>query len=99
MSDHAALRLSWGLAAFAPTLMIASSILSASGSGLDFGDSFIWAIALVFAAVGVLIAARHPGNAIGWIFLAAGVAAGLGALSHSIAQYWVDGNGGPEALA
>ena len=62
------------------------------------GDLFIWAIALVFAGVGALIASRHPDNAIGWIFLAAGVAAGLGALTHSFAQYWVDGNGGPDAL-
>jgi hypothetical protein len=92
-------RLAWAFAALALVLMVASSVVSvAGGSGLDLGDTFIWAIALVFAGVGGLIAARHPGNAIGWIFLAAGVAAGLGALSHSIAQYWVDGNGGPEVL-
>jgi hypothetical protein len=100
MSGRAALRLAWGLAALALGLMLSSSLLSAAGeSGLELAGGFIWAIAVVFAAVGVLIAARQPGNAIGWIFLAAGVAAGLGALSHSIAQYWVDGNGGPEALA
>jgi hypothetical protein len=100
LSSRASLRLAWGLAALAPLLMLSSSLLSVvSGSSLEFGDVFIWAIALVFAAVGVLIAARHPGNAIGWIFLAAGVAAGLGALTHSIAQHWVDGNGGSEALA
>ncbi len=100
MSSRTFLRLAWGLAVLAPLLMVSSSLLSVtSGSGLELANTFIWAIALVFAAVGVLIAARHPRNPIGWIFLAAGVAAGLGALAHSIAQYWVDGNGGPEALA
>ena len=94
MSDQAALRLAWGLAALALVLMLSSSVVS----GIDFGDIFIWAIALVFAGVGVLIASRHPDNAIGWIFLAAGVAAGLGAAAHSFAQSWVDGNGGPAAL-
>ena len=74
--------------------MLSSSVIS----GVDTGDLFIWAIALVFAGVGALIASRQPDNAIGWIFLAAGVAAGLGALAHSFADYWVDGNGGPDAL-
>jgi hypothetical protein len=94
MSDQAALRLAWGLAGLALVLMLSSSVVS----GIDFGDLFIWAIALVFAGVGALIASRHRDNPIGWIFLAAGVAAGLGAVTHSFAQYWVDGNGGPEAL-
>ena len=94
MSDRAALRLAWGLAALALVLMLFSSVVS----GLAVGDIFIWAIALVFAGVGALIAARHPDNAIGWIFLAAGVAAGLGAAAHSFADYWIDGNGGPAML-
>jgi hypothetical protein len=89
----------WGLAGLAFVLMLSSSVLSAvGGSGLGFGDVFIWAIALVFAGVGALIIARQPGNAIGWIFLAAGVAAGLGALTHTVAQYWIDGNEIPDAL-
>ena len=99
MSSRATVRLAWGLAVLAPALMIVSSILSAGGPGIDLEDSFIWAIALVFAGVGVLIATRQPENAIGWIFLASGVAAGLGALAHSIAQFWIDGRGGPESLA
>ena len=95
MSDRAASRLAWGARGTrCSRSMLSSSVIS----GVDPGDLFIWAIALVFAGVGVLIASRHPDNAIGWIFLAAGVAAGLGALAHSFAEYWVDGNGGPEAL-
>ena len=68
------------------------------GSGVGPGDVFILGDRVVFSGVGVLIASRHPDNAIGWIFLAAAVAAGLGAVAHSFAEYWVDGNGGRTAL-
>ena len=97
MSARSSSRLAWNLAALAAVLMATSTVLaSLSGSGI--GSVFIWAIALVFPAVGALIAARRPGNAIGWILLAAGAAAGLGALAHSFAEYWLAGKGGPEAL-
>jgi len=92
-------RLAWGLAVLAVVLMLSSSALTiVSDSGGGFGTVFIWAIALVFSAVGALIASRQPDNAIGWILLAAGVAAGLGELAHSFAEYWLAGKGGPEAL-
>jgi hypothetical protein len=72
--------------------MVSSFLFSESGS------VFLWAIACVFAGVGLLIASRQPGNAIGWIFLAAGVAAGFANLAHSYAQHWVDGKGGSDGL-
>jgi hypothetical protein len=91
-------RLAWGLAVLAVGLMLSSTVVSAaSGPGIDL-SVFILAIAIVFSAVGLLIATRLPGNPIGWILLAAGVAAGLGALAHSFADYWLAGKGGPEAL-
>ena len=95
MSSRGKARLAWALAAVAIALMLSSTVLSTAGAGSSF---FIWAIALVFSIVGLLIASRNPRNAIGWIFLTAGVGAGLGALSHSIAQYWVDGHDVPAAL-
>jgi hypothetical protein len=92
--------LAWGLAVLALGLLLASSAFAtANGAGIELGSSvFIWAIALVFSAVGLLIATRHPGNPIGWILLAAGVAAGFAALAHSFAEFWLAGKGGPEAL-
>lgn len=51
-------RLTWGLSALAVVLMLSSALLSAGS-----GSVFIWAIGLVFAGVGVLIASRQPGNA------------------------------------
>jgi hypothetical protein len=94
MSSPGKPRLAWVLAVVAVVLMLSSIVLSAAAAG----SVFIWAIALVFSCVGLLIASRQPGNAIGWIFLAAGVSAGFGSLSHSIAQYWVDGHDVPDAL-
>jgi MFS family permease len=62
-----------------------------SGS-VDFGsDLFISALVVVFSAVGVLVASRHPGNATGWLFLGVGVATGLGTLAGSYADAWVAG--------
>src|SRR5205809_1013269 len=93
-------RLPWSLAALAAVVMLSSTALSvASGAGILFGTNvFIWAIALVFAGAGALVASRHPENAIGWILLAAGLGAALGALAHSFADFWLAGKGGPEGL-
>ncbi len=99
MSQRTARRLTWGLVALALALLVASSVISlAGGSGVGL-SGFITAIALVFAGVGALIATRHPDNAIGWIFLSVGVTAGLAQVAHAYADYWLDGNGGSEALA
>ena len=89
----------WGLVALALTLLAASSVIyAAGGSGVSL-SAFIWAIAFVFGGVGSLIATRHPGNAIGWIFLSVAVTAGLAEVAHAYADYWVGGSGGSEALA
>jgi hypothetical protein len=99
MSHRTARRLAWGLVALAVTLLVASAVIyAASDSGIAV-SGIISAIALVFAGVGSLIATRHPGNAIGWIFLSVGVTAGLAEVAHAYADYWVGGDGGSEALA
>jgi hypothetical protein len=92
-------RMPLALALLALALMVCSAFIDAiSGIHVKSSYAFSWAIALVFAAVGGLVAARHPRNPIGWIFLAASVAAGLGALAHAYAEYWYEGKGGLEAL-
>ncbi len=100
MSGHVSTRLAWALAALAVALLVSGAVvLVASGIGVNFGkEVIIWLITLVFAATGVLIATRQPRNAIGWTFLGAAVAAGLGSLASSYADYWVDGRGGTEWL-
>ena len=100
MSGRGSRRLAWGLAASAVLLMSgaeALGLVTGTGDGLGSG-LFIWAIALVFSAVGALIASRHPGNAIGWLFLGAGVAAGAAAVAGSYADYWVEARDGPVLL-
>jgi hypothetical protein len=62
-----------GLVGLALALGLSATVLwLASGTGVGLGNAiFIWAITIVFAATGLLIASRHPGNAIGWLFLGA----------------------------
>jgi len=100
MSGRVSTRLAWALVALAVVLLVSGTVVSlANGLGVDVGQEVIlWAITLVFAATGALIASRHPGNAIGWTFLAAAVAAGLASLAGSYAEYWVDTREWPEWL-
>jgi hypothetical protein len=100
MSGRVSTRLAWMFVALAVVLLVSGAAVSlASGIGVDVGKgAIIWVITLVFAATGVLVASRHPGNAIGWTFLGAAVAAGLGSLTSSYADYWVDGRDGSEWL-
>jgi hypothetical protein len=104
MSGRGSLWLAWGLAVLALLLLVAADVLSLAtrtgfGVGAEIGfDVFMWAITLAFAAVGGLIASRHPDNAIGWLFLVAAVAAGLGSLAGSYAEYWIKSGAGPELL-
>jgi hypothetical protein len=100
MSGRVTERLAWALVAVTLVFLASANAVSlAGGLGIDVGeDAFTWAFALVFAFAGVLIARRHPGNAIGWLFLGAGVAAGLGSLAGSYGEYWVHTREGSEAL-
>ena len=100
MTPRGARRLATALAGLVVALLIAAIALDASsGAGVDVADSILIAgVGLTFAAVGVIIAWRHPRNAIAWVFLSAGVGAGLGALSGSYADYWIDSGSGPATL-
>jgi len=100
MTPRRAERLAAGLACLVVALFIASIVFSASSKGgVDVADSFlVIGIGLTFTCVGVLIAGRQPGNAIAWVFLTAGVGAGLGGLSGSYADYWVGSGSGSDTL-
>jgi hypothetical protein len=97
MEGRTARRLALGLVALTVALMVSGQAL-AIAADTERLDVLIWAFAVVFSLVGTLVATRHPGNAIGWIFLSVGVAAGLGALTGGYADYWVGGHGGSKAL-
>ncbi|WP_205697561.1 ATP-binding protein [Conexibacter sp. SYSU D00693] len=83
------------LAATAALVLVAVALRLRTGA-----DGSTWllvcAIAVGFAAAGALIALREPRNAIGWLFLGTGVAAGASALARELAAAWVDDGTGPE---
>ena len=84
------------LVAVAIALLVAAEVLTVAGRSGDHSSSpFIWAIAVVFGTTGTLISRRQPANPIGWIFLAAALSAGLGAVCGSYADYVVATGDGP----
>ena len=100
MTPRGAKRLAAALAGLVIALLIASFVLYVSTkAGFHVaGWILIAGVGLTFAAVGVLVAWRQPRNAIAWVFLSAGVGAGLGAVSGAYADYWIESGSGPEAL-
>jgi MFS family permease len=101
MSARTSRRVARSLAALTLLLLVAAVVLSlATGIDVDVSDGvFIWSIAVVLAGVGLLIASREPGNAIGWLFLGAAVTAGIGTFCGAYADAWVDSEiGGPELV-
>ncbi len=80
------LGLSVGLAVVAAVfLVLARTTPQPSGS---FGfRGFAIVFALTFGTIGPLIAARHPGNPIGWIFCAMGIASGFQEAASQYAIY------------
>jgi len=89
MSARASGRLAWALAVLAPLRVLTSVVLTVMTphGGSATSAFFAWTLALTFAAIGRLIAARQPANAIGWLFLVAGAAAGLGVVASGYADY------------
>ena len=92
-------RLAW-------TLAILAGLTFATGLGLSIAagrpqtvTTGIGAgIVIASAAVGGLIASRHPRNAIGWLFCGIAVAGSLMVVSNQVAESWLDGSGVPVAL-
>jgi hypothetical protein len=93
-------RLALGLALLAALLLLTGFGLSIASGGLEANASPGLAAAIVvgFAVVGVLIASRHPGNPIGWIFCGIAVTGSLMSLSRGTAEFWLDGRGASETL-
>jgi len=91
MHDGRPARLAWTLAGACLGLVLGSLVLLA-GAHTDAGDVSQYyyedaAVALAFALVGAVVAARRPANPIGWLFLAIGLSGALGVVSNEYATY------------
>src|SRR5918994_1672053 len=93
-------RLAWGSAALAVLVLVTGWGLSVAGSSLEASTltALVAAIVIGFAGVGALIASRHPGNLIGWLFCGIALAGSLMSLSRGYAEYWLDGNSASTTL-
>jgi hypothetical protein len=91
MSARTARRLAWSSWAIAVALALATTVLLVAG-GAQPGESgafdVVLAVALLtYPTVGVVIATRRPGNAIGWLFCAVGVPFALSTACYAYATY------------
>lgn len=94
-------RLAWGLAALVVALQIGRFAFAAMSDAVRPGgpsDIFITAIALAFAVLGVLIAAREPRNPIGWLSLGVAMSTGVASIAHVLVQDRLAGGGAQHGL-
>jgi len=91
MSPRAATRLAWSLWLLAMVLVALSVLLgvrNAATLAAFVADTLVIVPMVVsFATVGALIAARHPGNPIGWLFASFATITGLVLLAQRYATY------------
>ncbi len=89
MNDRAASRLAWTLGGLCVLLGIGFVLVVPHVPGYTFEDSLFQAATaltgVAFGCVGALIAGRQRHNAMGWLFLAIGVAMGLTGLVQTYA--------------
>ena len=93
MTARTASRLAWGMFAATTVLSIGSVVLvvltwDQPRPPSEFGPKgFSAGVALVFGAVGAVVAGRRPSNPIGWIFCVIGLGAGVQALGTDYALW------------
>ena len=90
MKARTASRLAWSLFALTAVLLIVNIVFSIRADGL--GDSGLLVLVypiflLAFPIVGALIAAREPGNAIGWVFIGTGLGWAVLGVADAYAAY------------
>src|SRR5215218_8002717 len=109
MRRRAVTWLAWSLAALPVVLLLCGSLLSVAansvGTGFSYDSETFFASAisvatlLPFSVVGAIVAARHPRNAIGWIFCGVSLVVGLNTLADGYADYWLASGFGIKSLA
>jgi signal transduction histidine kinase len=96
MKQRTGSRLAWSLWGLVMVMLVAGLAMSLTGKQ-PFGEivfAFIFPLLLMaYATVGALIASRQPQNAIGWIFLAAGLLWAFSGFAAGLATW-----AGPERI-
>jgi signal transduction histidine kinase len=90
MRARTASRLAWSLWIVALGLLVVNVVLSVRADALGGNGIFVFVypiFLLAFATVGALIAARQPGNAIGWVFIGTGLAWAVLGAADAYAAY------------
>jgi len=109
MSRHTAAWLAWSLVALSTALLLGGIALARTmrSTALELplgsmGDAYsavpALAIVLTFSVVGGIVASRHPGNTIGWLFCTVGLATGLSAFARGYAEFWLASGWGSRSL-
>jgi hypothetical protein len=109
MSARTAAWLAWSLCALSVALLVGGVALAwtvrSTALELPYGSVgaagsvvLTLAIVLTFSVVGAIVASRHPGNTIGWIFCTVGLEAGLGSLAGGYAEFWLASGWGSQML-
>ena len=81
-------RLAWTLCAVSVAMLVAGAVLTVAAGDVTPAFDLVVTVALVtFPVVGALVASRRPGNAIGWLFCAAGVLFAAASLADGYATY------------
>ena len=79
MTEKGASRLSWALFGLVVLELAASIVIEillaqeTDKAGITFGDLSFALSFILFPVIGVLVASRRPGNALGWLMLAIGI--------------------------
>jgi signal transduction histidine kinase len=90
MSKQVARRLSWSIVVVSVIVVMTGLVISilapiTAGQGVPLSHQFFTPVGTItYGAVGALVASRHPGNPIGWIFCAIGF---LSALNMFVVGY------------
>src|SRR5262245_9477334 len=98
MSTWTARRLAWTIGLFSLVVMVVTLVLMFVDRGADLpkdvgswgpNDVFDMVVTLGVPILGIVVVNKQPKNVIGWVFLVAGVALGLGAFGRAYALHTI----------
>jgi hypothetical protein len=109
MSTRAATWMAWSLVVLSVALLLGGMALSRAASSIvpdlsfggetDDGGVVVNLVTLIpFSVVGAIIASRHPGNTIGWLFCSVGVTISLNSFAGDYAEFWLASGFGVSSL-